>query len=87
MSITEIRPADLPASPPGRTLRRLLEQEGMSQAELARRMKRPYQVVNDIVNARRPITAPTALGTRKPRRAECSSFRPARSPSMRPAGP
>lgn len=61
MSITEIRPADIPASPPGRTLRRLLDQEGISQAELARRMGRPYQVVNDIVNARRPITAATAL--------------------------
>ncbi len=33
----------------------------MSQAELARRMGRPYQVVNDIVNGRRPVTAATAL--------------------------
>jgi HTH-type transcriptional regulator/antitoxin HigA len=33
----------------------------MSQAELARRMGRPYQIVNDIVNGRRPITASTAL--------------------------
>ncbi len=61
MSTTEIQPADLPASPPGRTLGRLLKREGLSQAELARRMGRPYQVVNDIVNGRRPITAPTAL--------------------------
>ena len=61
MSTIEIRPADLPASPPGRTLRRLLQQQGMSQAELARRMGRPYQIVNDIVNARRSITASTAL--------------------------
>lgn len=61
MSTTEIRPADLPAGPPGRTLRRLLRQESMSQAELARRMGRPYQIVNDIVNGRRPITAQTAL--------------------------
>ena len=49
------------ASPPGRTLRRLLDQEGISQAELACCMGRPDQVVNDIVNARRPITAATAL--------------------------
>ena len=61
MSTTEIHPADLPASPPGRTLRRLLAREGMSQAELARRMGRPYQVINDIVNGRRPVTASTAL--------------------------
>jgi len=61
VSTYETRRTDLPASPPGGTLRRLLDQEGMSQAGLARRMGRPYQIVNDIVNARRPITASTAL--------------------------
>ena len=61
MSTTEIYPADLPASPPGRTLKRLLVAEGLSQAELARRMNRPYQVINDIVHGRRPITPTTAL--------------------------
>ena len=61
MSTTEIHPSDLPASPPGRTLRRLLAAEGLSQAELARRMSRPYQIVNDIVHGRRPITPTTAL--------------------------
>ena len=33
----------------------------MSQRELARRIGRPYQVVNEIVRGRKAITAETAL--------------------------
>lgn len=50
---------------PGRILARELEARGMSQMELARRMKRPVQVVNGIVNDRRAITAETAVGLAK----------------------
>lgn len=50
---------------PGRILARELEARGMSQMELARRMRRPVQVVNGIVNDRRAITAETAIGLAK----------------------
>ena len=47
---------------PGRVLARELAARQMSQLELARRMDRPVQVVNGIVNNRRSITAETAVG-------------------------
>jgi addiction module HigA family antidote len=47
---------------PGRVLARELAARRMSQLELARRMDRPVQVVNGIVNNRRSITAETAVG-------------------------
>jgi addiction module HigA family antidote len=50
---------------PGRILSRELAARGMSQMELARRMKRPVQVINGIVNNRRSITAETAIGLAK----------------------
>src|SRR5262245_45726105 len=50
---------------PGRVLARELATRGMSQLELARRMDRPVQVVNGIVNNRRAITAETAIGLAK----------------------
>lgn len=48
-------------SPPGETIRDILEEIGMSQAELARRMGRPINKINQIVQGRRSITADTAL--------------------------
>ena len=48
-------------SPPGETLRDLLEETGLSQAELATRMGRPKKTVNEIVNAKAAITTETAL--------------------------
>lgn len=50
---------------PGRVLARELAARKMSQLELARRMDRPVQVVNGIVNNRRSITAETAVGLAK----------------------
>lgn len=50
---------------PGRILSRELSARGMSQMELARRMRRPVQVINGIVNNRRSITAETAIGLAK----------------------
>ncbi len=48
-------------SHPGWLLAEELEVRGMSQRELARRIGRPYQVVNEIVRGRKAITAETAL--------------------------
>lgn len=48
-------------SHPGWLLAEELDVRGMSQRELARRIGRPYQVVNEIVRGRKAITAKTAL--------------------------
>ena len=46
---------------PGETLAETLEELGMSQAELAQRMGRPLQVINEIIQGKKAITAETAL--------------------------
>ena len=48
-------------SPPGDTIRDVLEDMGMSQADLARRMGRPANKINQIVQGKKEITADTAL--------------------------
>ena len=53
--------SDAPVSHPGSLLAEELEVRGMSQRELARRIGRPFQVVNEIVRGRKSITAETAL--------------------------
>lgn len=53
--------SDAPVSHPGWLLSEELEVRGMSQRELARRIGRPFQVVNEIVRGRKSITAETAL--------------------------
>ena len=52
--------SDLAISP-GETLAEELEARGMTQKELATQMKRPPQVVNEIVRAKKAITPETAL--------------------------
>jgi len=47
--------------PPGEFLAEVLEEMGISQAELARRMGRPAQLISAIIRARKVITAETAL--------------------------
>lgn len=47
-------------SPPGDTIQESLEELGMSQAELAERIGRPKEKVNDIIKGREPISTPTA---------------------------
>jgi len=47
--------------PPGEILRNELEARGWSQKELAERISRPYQAVNEIIHRRKQITAATAL--------------------------
>jgi HTH-type transcriptional regulator / antitoxin HigA len=47
--------------PPGVYLQEVLEDFGMTQADLARRIGRPAQVVNEIIGGRKAITASTAI--------------------------
>ncbi|HUT23085.1 MAG TPA: HigA family addiction module antitoxin [Sumerlaeia bacterium] len=49
------------AVPPGETLRETIESRGMSQAELARRLGRYPDNVNEIIQGKKAITAETAL--------------------------
>ena len=46
---------------PGEILAEALEERGMSQAELARRMARPLKTINEIANGKAAITADTAI--------------------------
>ena len=48
-------------SPPGETLRDLMEERNLSQAELSRRLGRPAQAINEIVAGKKEITEETAL--------------------------
>ncbi|MEI8305496.1 MAG: HigA family addiction module antitoxin [Chloroflexales bacterium] len=48
-------------SPPGETLEELLEERGMSQAELAERTGRPKKTINEIIQGKAAITPETAL--------------------------
>ncbi len=53
------------AIPPGETLAEELEVRGMTQRELAARLGRPAQVVNEIINGKKAITPDTAIGLAK----------------------
>lgn len=46
---------------PGEVLKDEIEERGISQRQLADSLGLTYSVVNEILNARRPITAKTAL--------------------------
>ena len=46
---------------PGEYLAEELEARGITQKELARRMGRPLNAVNEIINGKKTITAETAL--------------------------
>ncbi|MFH1635194.1 MAG: helix-turn-helix domain-containing protein [Chloroflexota bacterium] len=48
-------------SPPGETLLEMLEERGMSQAELAERTGRPKKTINEIIKGKATITPATAL--------------------------
>jgi HTH-type transcriptional regulator/antitoxin HigA len=52
--------SDLPI-PPGEYLAEVLEAKGMPQAELARRIGRPIQAINEIINGEKSLTPTTAL--------------------------
>ena len=53
------------AIPPGETLAEELEVRGMSQRELAARLGRPAQVINEIIRGKKAITPDTAIGLAK----------------------
>ncbi|MCA9939846.1 MAG: HigA family addiction module antidote protein [Anaerolineales bacterium] len=48
-------------TPPGDTLLELLQEREISQSELARRMNRPIKTINEIIRAKKEVTAETAL--------------------------
>jgi HTH-type transcriptional regulator / antitoxin HigA len=48
-------------SPPGATLRDLIEERSLSQAELARRLGRPDSAINEILGGKKEITEDTAI--------------------------
>lgn len=58
-SATRYRPSDV--SPPGETLLELLEERGLTQADLSARMERPAKTINEIVRGKARITPETAL--------------------------
>ncbi len=49
------------AIPPGEYLLEEIEARGLSQKELAQRMGRPLNAINEIINGKKAITAETAL--------------------------
>ena len=49
------------AIPPGEYLAEEIEAREISQKELARRMGRPVNAINEIINGKKAITADTAL--------------------------
>ncbi len=49
------------AIPPGEFLLEEIQERGLTQKELARRMGRPLNAINEIINGRKAITAETAL--------------------------
>ncbi|WP_031441899.1 ImmA/IrrE family metallo-endopeptidase [Arenibacter algicola] len=52
-------------SPPGDTIQETIDIMGMSQAELAERMGRPKEKVNDVIKGREPISTNTAFQLEK----------------------
>src|ERR1700752_4082045 len=48
-------------SPPGETLLEVLNERGMSQADLAERTGRPTKTINEIIKGKSAITPETAL--------------------------
>ena len=53
------------AIPPGETLADEIASRGMSQTELAARLGRPVQVVNEIIHGKKAVTDDTAIGLEK----------------------
>lgn len=59
MATTQYRPTSV--SPPGETLLDMLEERGMTQADLAQRLERSTKNISEIVNGKAPITSELAL--------------------------
>lgn len=56
---TAYAPSDV--SPPGETLREILEERGIPQAELALRMGRPRKTISEVISGKAALTHETAL--------------------------
>ncbi len=65
LAIMRIEIAKSLLSPPGDTIQEHIDFIGMSQAELAERMGRPKEKINDIIKGREPITTATAFQLEK----------------------
>jgi HTH-type transcriptional regulator / antitoxin HigA len=52
-------------SPPGDTIQEILDERGMKQTELAARMGRPREKINDVIKGREPVTIATAMQLEK----------------------
>lgn len=61
MSKEELNYQPQEVSPPGDTLRDMMDERNLTQAELARRLGRPVQAVNEIMAGKKEITEDTAL--------------------------
>lgn len=61
MTDTNLRYQPAVVSPPGDTLAELIEERGITQAELARRMGRPLNAINEVISGNKEITEDTAL--------------------------
>ena len=53
------------AIPPGEILGEEIEARGMTQKELATKLKRPTQAINEIIKGKKAITADTAIELEK----------------------
>lgn len=63
--VTTLEIAKSLLSPPGDTIQEHIDHIGMSQAELAERMGRPKEKINDIIKGREPVTTSTAFQLEK----------------------
>lgn len=54
-------PTSREPTPPGEFLQEFIEDLGLSQSEVARRIHVPFQRVNDVIHRRRAMTPSTAL--------------------------
>lgn len=61
MTETDLNYAPREVSPPGSTLRDLMEERALTQRELAHRLGRPVQAVNEILGGKKEITEETAI--------------------------
>lgn len=52
-------------TPPGDTLLDILEERGMSQVDLGRKMKRPLKTINEIIKGKAALMPATAIQLEK----------------------
>lgn len=48
-------------SPPGETIQDMLDERGMTQADLARSLGRPFKTINEIIKGKARITEEMAM--------------------------